>query len=205
MHAHAVEVVSAQQKIKDGRTVRQLLIDTYAENEKKEDKEGHAGNNGKHSMEINEIEKESVKDMKHGKKFPTPFYQQTYVLAKRTFIQRRGDLLGWDRIFLILTISVLAGLLWLRRDTTGTRPLMTSDLIARLENARLTRRPTSRAHTQRIRSPTERASCSSAPCSGSCRPGSTLSLPVRTRPQSLESLIDPCLTTLTRHRLRSPA
>jgi hypothetical protein len=149
IHAHAVEVVSAQQKIKDGRTVRQLLIDTYAENEKKEDKEGHAGNNGKHSMEISEIEKESVKDMKHGKKFPTPFYQQTYVLAKRTFIQRRGDLLGWDRIFLILTISVLAGLLWLRRDTTGTRSTLRHQIARSLReciDSRVPLRP--RMHTE---------------------------------------------------------
>jgi hypothetical protein len=120
----AVEVVSSNQKIKDGRTVRQLLIDTYAENEKKDREEGHgghSGNNGQQSLETDnaELEKASIRDMKKGKKFPTPFYQQTYVLAKRTFIQRRGDLLGWDRIIQVAIISVLAGLLWIRRDTTG--------------------------------------------------------------------------------------
>src|SRR3989344_3253352 len=67
----AVEVVSSNQKIKDGRTVRQLLIDTYAENEKKDREEGHgghAGNNGQQSLETDntELEKASIKDMKKG-------------------------------------------------------------------------------------------------------------------------------------------
>lgn len=108
-----MEVVSSQEKIKDGRTVRQLLIDTYAENEKKQH------NEDSQPLEINEEEKRSVRDMKKGAKFPTPFYQQTVVLAKRTFTQRRGEILSWDRIFQIAFIAVLAGLLWFRRDTVG--------------------------------------------------------------------------------------
>jgi hypothetical protein len=163
----AVEVVSSNQKIKDGRTVRQLLIDTYAENEKKDREEGHgghAGNNGQQSLETDnsELEKASIKDMKKGKKFPTPFYQQTYVLGKRAFIQRRGDLLGWDRIIQVAIISVLAGLLWIRRDTTGK------------DNTHAHTHAHAHAHNdsrcmgmQRTKSPTELVSCSSARCSGS--------------------------------------
>ena len=114
-----MEVVSSPQKIKDGRTVRQLLIDSYAENERKQREEA-AGQEP--PAEVDELAQASVEDMKHGKKFPTPLYQQTFVLTKRTFIQRRGDLLGWNRIMQIMFISVLAGLLWLRRNTTGTPP-----------------------------------------------------------------------------------
>jgi hypothetical protein len=32
---NTVEVVSCSEKVKDGRTVRQMLIDTYAEDQKK--------------------------------------------------------------------------------------------------------------------------------------------------------------------------
>jgi hypothetical protein len=109
--------VSSPQKIKDGRTVRQLLIDAYSENERKNQEET-AGQQP--PPEVDELSKASLEDMKHGKKFPTSFYQQTFVLTKRSFIQRRGDLLGWNRIMQIIFISVLAGLLWIRRDTTGT-------------------------------------------------------------------------------------
>jgi hypothetical protein len=110
-----VEVVSSNEKIKDGRTVRQLLIDKYAEDEKKSE--------AAQPLEITPEEKSSVKDMKYGKKFPTPFYLQTYVLAKRAFTQRKGDILSWERIIQIAIIAVLAGLLWFRRDTDGMNSL----------------------------------------------------------------------------------
>lgn len=93
--------------------MRQLLIDTYAENEKK--------NSLTQPLEVSEEEGRSVRDMKYGKKFPTPLYQQTWVLAKRAFMQRKGEILSWERIIQIGFISVLSGLLWFRRDTTGAK------------------------------------------------------------------------------------
>ncbi|ELR11672.1 ABC2 type transporter superfamily protein [Acanthamoeba castellanii str. Neff] len=111
-----LEVVSSTEKVKDGRTVRQMLIDTYGENEKK--REAEQNNEGMREEKEQEKEEEakSLEDMKHGDKFVTPFWLQTWVLTKRTFKQRRHDILSWDRIIQILFIAVLSGLLWLQMD-----------------------------------------------------------------------------------------
>ncbi len=58
--------------------------------------------------------------MKHGKKFPTSLYQQTFVLTKRSFIQRRGDLLGWNRIMQMTHWSVVWAAEAEIPDRTGT-------------------------------------------------------------------------------------
>lgn len=161
-----VELVTSSEKMKDGRTVKQLLIDTYAENEKNE-----KSSSPNEDPKITEVEEKSLKDVKHGPKYQTPFWLQTYVLAKRTFKQRRHDILSWDKIILILCISVLSGLLWLQMDKDGTQLLLLvpmhamSDLYSRL--------------IQRNRWVTERVSCSSPRCSGASTHGSTRSLPVR--------------------------
>lgn len=76
-----VEVVSSQEKLPDGRSVRQLLIDSYAEKEKRNEIDPEP-------FEITEEEKRSVQDMKKGPKYPTPFYIHVMVLTRRAFIQR---------------------------------------------------------------------------------------------------------------------
>jgi hypothetical protein len=107
-----VEVVSCSEKVKDGRTVRQMLIDTYAEDQKKIAAEKERSND--------DAEAKSLNDMKHGSKFVTPFWEQTWILGKRTFKQRRHDILSWEKIILIGLLSVLSGLLWLQMDKDGT-------------------------------------------------------------------------------------
>jgi hypothetical protein len=108
-----VEVVSCSEKVKDGRTVRQMLIDTYAEDQKKNEIEKEQPND--------DAEAKSLKDMKQGAKFVTPFWEQTWVLGKRTFKQRRHDILSWDKLIQIGFMSVLSGLLWLQMDKDGTQ------------------------------------------------------------------------------------
>jgi ABC-type multidrug transport system ATPase subunit len=123
VHMRVVEVVSSTEKVKDGRTVRQMLIDTYGENEKKREAEqlnDEARRDEKEQERDKEAEAKSLEDMKHGDKFVTPFWLQTWVLTKRTFKQRRHDILSWDRIIQILFIAVLSGLLWLQMDKDGT-------------------------------------------------------------------------------------
>jgi len=93
--------------------VKQLLIDNYAEQHKDEVDEAP-------QLELTPEEESSVQDLKHGQKYQTPFYHQVMVLAKRAFMQRRNDILSWDRIILICLIAILSGLLWFRRSTTGT-------------------------------------------------------------------------------------
>jgi hypothetical protein len=115
-----VEVVSATEKVKDGRTVRQMLIDTYAENEKKKPEEEEEEDDDAKYIKNDQDEDKSLEDVKHGDKFVTPFWQQTWVLGKRTFKQRRHDILSWEKIILITLISILSGLLWLQMDKDGT-------------------------------------------------------------------------------------
>jgi hypothetical protein len=100
-----------------------MLIDTYGENEKKREAEqlnDEARRDEKEQERDKEAEAKSLEDMKHGDKFVTPFWLQTWVLTKRTFKQRRHDILSWDRIIQILFIAVLSGLLWLQMDKDGT-------------------------------------------------------------------------------------
>jgi len=108
-----LEVVTSTEKLKDGRSVKQLLIDNYAEQHKDEVDEAP-------QLELTPEEESSVQDLKHGQKYQTPFYHQVMVLAKRAFMQRRNDILSWDRIILICLIAILSGLLWFRRSTTET-------------------------------------------------------------------------------------
>lgn len=112
MYFHPVELVTATEKVSDGRTVRQLLIDTYAENEKKDSSNGAYGK----PIEITEEHKEGAHDIKKGAKYPTSFWLQTWVMATRTFKQRRHDILSWSHTIQIAIIAIIAGLLWFQMD-----------------------------------------------------------------------------------------
>jgi hypothetical protein len=108
-HTHTtVEVVTSNEKINDGRTVRQLLIDTYAANEKESE--------AIKPLKIDDDQREGVRDMKKGPKYPTSIFTQTWVMATRSFKQRRHDILSWSHIIQIVLISILSGLLWFQMD-----------------------------------------------------------------------------------------
>lgn len=104
-----LEVVTCNEKVADGRTVRQMLIDTYAENNK-------ADAEASKPLPIDDEQREGVRDMKKGTKYPTSFFTQTWVMATRSFKQRRHDILNWMHVIQISLISVLAGLLWFQMD-----------------------------------------------------------------------------------------
>ena len=78
-----VEVVTANDPMPDGRSVRQMLIDTYAENEKKR--------NDIPPLDVGPLEQETVDDMRYGPKYPTSFIMQvrscfTYTTNSQTYI-----------------------------------------------------------------------------------------------------------------------
>jgi energy-coupling factor transporter ATP-binding protein EcfA2 len=109
-----LEVVTSTETIADGRTVRQLLIDTYAENEAKRG-DGDGSSKAK-PVQLDDEEREAVRDMKKGKKYPTSFFAQTWVMAVRSFKQRRHDILSWMHLIQIALIALLGGLLWFQMD-----------------------------------------------------------------------------------------
>jgi hypothetical protein len=100
--------VTSNEKVNDGRTVRQLLIDNYAANEKTSDVTK--------PLKIDDDQREGVRDMKKGAKYPTSFWTQTWVMATRSFKQRRHDILSWSHFIQIGLIAILAGLLWFQMD-----------------------------------------------------------------------------------------
>jgi hypothetical protein len=117
-------VVSSTRTIKDGRTVRQYLIDTYAAN--------HPGRDGDKKQPLliaddDDVEPgkgkkdQEVKEVRKGAKYQTPFHQQLRVLTVRTFKQRRPAILSNSQIILVLIFSIVSGLFWLRMDKAGTR------------------------------------------------------------------------------------
>jgi len=55
--------------------------------------------------------------MKYGDKYPTPFYQQTWVLANRAFNQRKAEILSWQRTIQILVITLVTSFLWFQTGT----------------------------------------------------------------------------------------
>ncbi|KAL6078372.1 ATP-binding cassette sub-family G member 2-like [Balamuthia mandrillaris] len=105
-----LEVVTSDEKTSDGRTVRQLLIDNYAEEFQKD-----STANGK-PLKIEEEMEEGLVDMKKGAKYPTGMLQQTWVLANRAFKQRRHDILSWMNVIQMLLISLLSGFIWFQMD-----------------------------------------------------------------------------------------
>jgi hypothetical protein len=104
-----LEVVTSTEKVADGRTVRQLLIDTYAENEAKSRDEFKP-------IQIDDDERDAVRDMQKGPKYPTSFFTQAWVMAVRSFKQRRHDILSWMHLIQIALIAILSGLLWFQMD-----------------------------------------------------------------------------------------
>jgi hypothetical protein len=118
-----VEVVSCHKPVKDGRTVRQLLIDSYAGNRQKDETEKEESMEDDKNKDDQQELQEAVQDLRKGKKYPTPFLTQMRVLAKRTFKQRRVEILCWRQIILNVVLAVLSGLLWLRLDKDGALPL----------------------------------------------------------------------------------
>jgi hypothetical protein len=114
--ARAVEVVTANETLKDGKSVKQMLIDTYAENQK-------AIEGKRPQITIGEDEREAVHDIKKGPKYSTSFHAQMLVMAMRAFKQRRGDILNWMQTFTIVAIAILSGLLWFQMDKKGTASL----------------------------------------------------------------------------------
>lgn len=104
-----LEVVTANETLKDGKSVKQMLIDTYAENQKTIE--------GKRPpITIGEEERSAVQDIKKGRKYNTSFHAQMFVMAMRAFKQRRGDILNWMQTFTIVAIAILSGLLWFQMD-----------------------------------------------------------------------------------------
>jgi hypothetical protein len=150
-----VEVVSCHKPIKDGRTVRQLLIDSYAANHPKDEQEEEDEKEEEEEGEQRELQ-QSVQDLRKGKKYPTPFLTQLWILAQRTFKQRRAEILCWRQVVLIVVLAVLSGLLWLRLDKDGALPLcsLTSTLVC-------TQLTLERQRLQRSKSATATDSCSS--------------------------------------------
>jgi hypothetical protein len=147
-------VVSCHKPSKDGRTVRQLLIDSYAAQEQKQEQPAE--------KEIQEEEDQSelertVQDLRKGKKYTTPFWLQLWILAQRTFKQRRAEILCWRQVVLVVALAVLSGLLWLRLGKDGALPLLPElDNLGPLHLLKLD------AQTpQKDKSATETDSCSS--------------------------------------------
>lgn len=114
-----MEVVTANETLKDGKSVKQMLIDTYAENQKTIE--------GKRPpITIGEEERSAVQDIKKGRKYNTSFHAQMFVMAMRAFKQRRGDILNWMQTFTIVAIAILSGLLWFQMDMKGNQPPLSS-------------------------------------------------------------------------------
>eukprot|EP01087_Luapelamoeba_hula_P007905 TRINITY_DN1945_c0_g1_i1.p1 TRINITY_DN1945_c0_g1~~TRINITY_DN1945_c0_g1_i1.p1 ORF type:complete len:724 (-),score=171.23 TRINITY_DN1945_c0_g1_i1:51-2222(-) len=121
-----LELVTTNEKVEDGRPVKQYLIEKYQELKTggseyliperpkasfDDEEEGKDEDDN-----LSDKEKEAVKDMKHGPKYPTPFWLQMWLLAVRAFKQRRADIINWQHTFQLLVIAILAGLLWLDMD-----------------------------------------------------------------------------------------
>jgi hypothetical protein len=62
---------------------------------------------------------EAVQDLRKGKKYSTSFLLQMWVLAQRTFKQRRTEILCFRQVVLFVALALLSGLLWLRLDNDG--------------------------------------------------------------------------------------
>jgi hypothetical protein len=107
-------VVSCHKPGKDGRTVRQLLIDSYASQEQEQPAEKER----REDEDPRELER-MVQDLRKGKKYTTPFWLQLWILAQRTFKQRRAEILCWRQVVLVVALAVLSGLLWLRLGKDG--------------------------------------------------------------------------------------
>lgn len=106
-----LEVVTCNDKVSDERTVKQLLIDTYAQNEKKDDV-------AIEPLEITEDHDIATQDIMKGAKYPTNFWFQTWIMATRTFKQRRHDILSWSHTIQIAIIAIIAALLWFQLAKT---------------------------------------------------------------------------------------
>jgi hypothetical protein len=129
-------VVSSTRTIKDGRTVRQLLIDSYAANhpttddgDKKpllitdDDDDDHQEKSTATRNNADQWgEEASLKDVRKGAKYPTHFLQQLRVLTVRTFKQRRPAILSTPQIIVVVVFAIVSGLFWLRMDKDGTPP-----------------------------------------------------------------------------------
>ncbi|ELR21493.1 ABC2 type transporter superfamily protein [Acanthamoeba castellanii str. Neff] len=126
-----LEVVSSTRTIKDGRTVRQLLIDSYAANhpttddgDKKQplliaaddDDDQHEKSTTTKNDTGQWGEEASLKDVRKGAKYPTHFLQQLRVLTVRTFKQRRPAILSTPQIIVVVVFAIVSGLFWLRMD-----------------------------------------------------------------------------------------
>lgn len=107
-------MVNCKKQTKDGRTVKQFLIDSYAAAHREEEP---ASSEGKVEDEY-EL-KRSVQDVRKGKKYTTPFWEQLWVLSQRTFKQRRAEILCFRQVVQFVALAVLSGLLWLRLDKDG--------------------------------------------------------------------------------------
>ncbi|ELR21489.1 ABC transporter, ATPbinding domain containing protein [Acanthamoeba castellanii str. Neff] len=121
-----LEVVSCHKPSKDGRTVRQLLIDSYAAQEQKQ--EQPAEKEMQEEEDQSELER-TVQDLRKGKKYTTPFWLQLWILAQRTFKQRRAEILCWRQVVLVVALAVLSGLLWLRlgKDVPAERAVLNKE------------------------------------------------------------------------------
>jgi hypothetical protein len=131
-----VEVVSSNRLIKDGRTVRQFLVDTYAASHATKDGEGKKqplliSNDDDEQDDDLQLKKgepgagqwgveDSLRDIRKGPKYPTPFLKQLQVLTVRTFKQRRPAILSNAQLIVILAFAIISGIFWLRMDKTGT-------------------------------------------------------------------------------------
>jgi ATP-binding cassette subfamily G (WHITE) protein 2 len=99
-----LEVVTCNEKMNDGRTVRQLLIDSYGQREKDD--------GPTKPVKITDEFKAGAMDIKKGPKYPTNFFLQTGVMAMRTFKQRRHEILSWAHVIQVSLISILSAFLW---------------------------------------------------------------------------------------------
>jgi hypothetical protein len=167
-------VVSSTRTIKDGRTVRQLLIDSYAANHpttddgaKKQplliadddDQPEKSTTTTKNSNTGQWGEEASLKDVRKGAKYPTHFLQQLRVLTVRTFKQRRPAILSAPQIIVVVIFAIASSLFWLRMDKDGTPP--TDPSVQHRWPVPLTR-----GGNQRRAWPIATHSCFTVPCIG---------------------------------------
>jgi len=69
LYLKPVEVVTTSEVLKDGTSVKQMLIDTYAEKEKNEEEK-------RATISTSEAEQDTLDDIKHGPKYQTGFFLQ---------------------------------------------------------------------------------------------------------------------------------
>ncbi|AHH01890.1 ABC transporter [Pithovirus sibericum] len=96
---YLIEWVTSKEISDDGRPARWILIDEQETRAKDV------------PLEI------SYSPRKKKRKYALPFHKQFFLLAQRSFKQRKGEILSWAHVFQILILAFLFGVVWFQQST----------------------------------------------------------------------------------------